>query len=471
MNLSPEARTTMKTLFVAYFYPPTESTGVPGSLRTVKFVRSLNKVESHVLTGIPQVDPERDALCHLKLPVNGEHIHRVAAWDIFKLLLRFRALFRRTKSKEAAGHSIPVFRTESSNSSTPKSRLQNLKDFIYDLCYFPDQAGPWILPAVVRGANMVRRHNIDTLFATGSPWSGLIVGYLISRLTNRPLVVDFRDPWVNNPFHHSKGRFLDTAAQKLEARIVRHAAAISLNTPPLLDEFVARYPEARDKFFVMPNGYDTADFANITPAQTKRDHSDLVLCHAGFLYGVRDPAVLLNAIRRANQLLTGDGVQRRLVFHQIGDVQLGYNLGERFGDLIESGALKIDASQPYKECLARLAAADIVVNIQPGTKTQVPSKLYDYLAIRRPILNITPADGALGQLVTTKALGDLFGFEEEDRLVEALIRIAREPTPDEFAGYPNAHEFNVATISETLYEKLKAVSAGTRLSRSKASNP
>lgn len=39
-----------RVLFIAYFYPPTESTGVPGSMRTVKFIRNLGNGERHVLT-------------------------------------------------------------------------------------------------------------------------------------------------------------------------------------------------------------------------------------------------------------------------------------------------------------------------------------------------------------------------------------------------------------------------------------
>jgi hypothetical protein len=88
-----------KVLFIAYFYPPSESKGVPGSMRTVKFIRNLENGECHVLTAPRGVTQEADALAHISLPVNGEKIHRVASWDIFRLLLLIRSGLRRLLGK------------------------------------------------------------------------------------------------------------------------------------------------------------------------------------------------------------------------------------------------------------------------------------------------------------------------------------------------------------------------------------
>src|SRR5690554_4217322 len=324
-----------KVLFIAYFFPPTVSTGVPGSQRTVKFLRNLSNGECHVLTVPANVSDQDNALRHLSLPVNGEIIHRVAPWDMFKALLslrkRVKGVFKQKASpvgtSETPVASQPaqsVFRSGSDTRDT-RSAFQKLKDFIYDLCYFPDQAGPWILPATRYGKKLVRKHNIDVIFATGSPWSGLITGYLISKATGKPLIVDFRDPWMDNPFHQSKGRLLDSWASKLERKVVKHASAVSLNTPPLRDAFIARYPDIEaERFFVMPNGFDLEDFPDLKPTANSTNLDTLTLCHAGFLYGVRDPSALLDAIEKANSQLTAQG--KKIRFRQIGDIQLSYDL-------------------------------------------------------------------------------------------------------------------------------------------------
>lgn len=451
--------TNKRLLFVAYFFPPTDSTGVPGCMRTLKFVRNMDIGEAHVLTVSNTLSVTDDALKHLSLPVNGEKIHRIKSLDIFRFLLilrrKLRSLVGIGDKGQAEKRVHSVLKTATNDGGQKgKGRLQKFKDFIYDACYFPDQAGPWIIPAAIRGTKIVRQHRIDAIFATGSPWSGLITGYLISRSTSRPLIVDFRDPWMNNPFHQSKGRLLDNWSARLERRVVRHASAVSLNTDPLRTEFIHRYPdEPENKFFVMPNGFDASEFQDVVADPRPTDQRSLLLCHAGFLYGVRDPSVLLEAIRAANRQLADSG--KRIVFRQIGDVNLGYDLKKRFADLLEDGSLILEPARPYKECLRALASADLVVNVQPGTRTQIPSKLYDYLAINKPIINITSPDGALGTLVIDKKLGDLVSFEEKKQLTELLKAYAHDENLSSFSGYENRDEFEISHIAQTLAQRLQ----------------
>lgn len=449
-------------LFIAYFFPPADSTEVPGAMRTLKFVRNLEGGALHVMTTPPRMPESASALAHVNLPVNGETIHRVKPWDIFKMLLSLRAGLKgflkrkgQTSTQQTAPASNP-FKTGSDSSQSP-SKAKQLKDFIYNLCYFPDQAGPWILPAYFYGKKLVRQQNIDAIFATGSPWSGLFAGYLISKATGKPLIVDFRDPWMNNPFHQSKGPLLDRWSVNMERTIVHHAAAISLNTEPLMEEFLERYPDLDEKrFFVMPNGYDTSDIADIAQTETNSNDDSITLCHAGFLYGVRDPAVLLDAIREVNA--EADETQRKLRFRQIGQMQLGYDVRERYADLLRDGSLMLDPPRPYQECLGELLAADWVVNVQPATRSQVPSKLYDYLALNKPILNITPKEGALGRIVSKYGLGLLFDFDELAPLKKALKEIAtvQKNTPA-FVGYPARASFDCQEITGTLARKIALV--------------
>ena len=263
---------------------------------------------------------------------------------------------------------------------------------------------------------------------------------------------------MNNPFHHSKGKLLDKWARYLEAKVVNHASLVSLNTEPLKDDFLYRFPRLPPgKFFVLPNGFDISDFTNIKDTPKNGEDTNLTFCHAGFLYGVRDPSVLLNAIQKANKTLKK--YNKKICFKQIGDIQLNYDIKERYQSMTENGALEIVTSKPYKECLTDLKNADWVVNIQPGTKTQIPSKLYDYLAISRPILNITDKEGALGKLVSKHKFGELFNFEEEEKLSKRLIEIALTHDRSEpFKPYAASSLFDCAIITKKLSDKLAKLS-------------
>ena len=269
----------VKALFVAYYYPPAAGPGLPGTMRSVKFIRNLDNAKIHVLSNVPaRYGPNIKLDLDMELPINCESIHRVPGIDFFRSALRFKArlasLIAKRSSSDAKTKTVFSSMSDSTNpisSQRPLSTFQKLKDFIYHLFYFPDQESPWILRAALWGRRIVVKEKLDVIFATGSPWSALAVGYLISILTGRPLVADFRDPWVNNPFHLSKGKLLDGFASLFERRIVQRAAVVSLNTDPLREDFIVRYPEVpANRFVVLPNGFDPQDFSWIANEPLRR---------------------------------------------------------------------------------------------------------------------------------------------------------------------------------------------------------
>ena len=111
--------------------------------------------------------------------------------DIFEWLIGLRNVSKKLLGKGGTNKAADtvddcqVFKSEESDTEVEQSKFQRLKDFIHNFFYFPDQGGPWIIPAYFFGKKLVRQRGIDIIFATGSPWSGLLVGYLISKATGK----------------------------------------------------------------------------------------------------------------------------------------------------------------------------------------------------------------------------------------------------------------------------------------------
>jgi len=455
-----------KCLFVSYFYPPAAGTGLPGAMRSVKFIRNLVNTEVCVLTVNPECY-DKSVMLDLEAPlsVNQEAVYRSGVCDVFGFLLSLRNRLKRFLGRgKVPGFENTIVFASSEDSSTAVGKpgvLQRFKDFLYNLFYFPDQASPWIPMALFRGIRIIWRHKVEVIFATGMPWSALMVGYLLSLLTGRPLVVDFRDPWINNPFHLSKGKFLDGLARWMERCIVMRSSVVSLNTAPLREEFLYRYPGvAAEKMVVLPNGYDEIDFGWLEDFSDRQNCPDeLVLCHAGFLYGLRDPAPILDAILLCRQRLAGSG--QRIRFVQIGRVDIGYDLAEKYG--LPDNILELRDEMSYRDCLRTLATADVLVNVQPGTRTQVPSKLYDYLGLNRPIINLTPRNGALGRIVEQYEFGDLFEPDQVEEIADRLMALLQKKSEGLLqADYPWRAKFEVNAITRQLAAHLSAAVAKAR---------
>ncbi len=456
----------IRPIFVAYYYPPAGGAGLPGSQRSVKFIRYFEMAESlHVLSINPAFYPDTIRLdFDLPLPINEEILIRTGSVDLFDraMVLRHRVknrlqggLGQGSTGKKQTSHTV----NQESDIKNRVSLGMKIKDFIHHAYYSPDMMAPWIPGAVKKGVDLVEKNRINIIFATGSPWSSLVAGRKIALKTGIPYIADFRDPWIGNPFFKSKGIFLDKRESKTEWSIVADAALVTVNTDPLRDEFLERYPWLNpEKIITLPNGFDPSDFDGLEDMDRGQpdviDSEKVIIAHAGFLYGKRDPGPLLSVIEELHK--KKPDIASRIVFQQIGDVSLNYDMASRFDFLVKKGNLVLFPQMPYKTCLNMLVRSDVLAVIQPGTRTQVPSKLYDYLCINKPIISITPHDGALGRMIRENRLGFLFDPQDKDAMavcLTELVEMKKNGLPI-IADYPHRDAFDVRHIVRLLENKM-----------------
>lgn len=453
-------------LLISYYYPPAGGVGLPGTQRAVKFVKYLESVNVSVLTLNPDSYPDFIAKdFHKPLPISREKIHTTQQTDIFKFVLGLRSRFRdkgqklRHPAPSAAQAPLPA--PVSFDAGKRRSLFQSLKDSFYDWCYFPDPASPWIFNAVARGMKIVKAEKTDVIFASGMPWSALIIAYLLHKFTGIPYICDFRDPWIGNPYHKSKGKIIDGFSGFLEARIVLNSTLLTANTEQLRLAFQQRYPSlGPDRIVVLSNGFDPEDFKLADLSAATPSHEALKVVHAGFLYGARSPSPLLKAMG----LLQEPGTAKETVsFIQIGSMEP--EIHAMLQPHLESGAAQNLGQVPYGECLSNLATADLLVIIQQGTDTQVPSKLYDYLCLNRPILTITSRNGALWTLVEQNNFGFIFEPHDVEGIAACLRACCLEKRREGrlTAEYPARQEFDVRGITAKLAGHLRSSCSGSKL--------
>ena len=402
---------------------------------------SLPFIQSSILNELAQ------QIILLYLLIRSRFIEQVDL-IFFKILIFFREILRRISIKKTQKNEIKVFKEVRDD----KKQYKNIKDFVSGILRYPDFANPWLVPAIFRGTRVVLNHNIDFIFATGMPWSSFIVGYFIKIFTRKKLIIDFRDPWVNNPYMNigKQEKYLD---KKWESIIVKKADLVIANTEPLKKEMRNRYKNIKDKFIVLPNGYDVDDFQSISKIGS--EGSKLVISHAGLLYPQRDPGALLKAIEKINN--TFSEYANTIQINQIGNIDLGYDLPEYCKNKKIDNYFNFITQLDHKLCLRHLSASDILLVIQPGTKTQVPSKLYEYIYLGKPIVAITQKDGALGQLITNYGFGDVFEPDEHHKIAEYIINMVKQKNETNLLNkneYKNKKFFDARYIASCLNKKL-----------------
>jgi glycosyltransferase involved in cell wall biosynthesis len=288
---------------------------------------------------------------------------------------------------------------KTANETCAFSCWRRIKDIVTDEIFsFPDRQVGWLPFVVRRGYNIIRRENIDVVFATGAPWTSLLAGRIISGFTDIPLVLDYRDPWIDNPFHRYKKSFtFRIFSQTIEKWIVDKASSVILNTDSLRNALIKRYGED-GKFQVLPNGYLKSDLRSNSREKSGKNENEFIFIHTGGLYGHRSIDNFLKAFRTClEQNVFADRVARLFLIGVGPESEKKCRL--ILGDQMFEKHCFLSARLDHDRCIKHMKVAHCLLLFQQGTTVQVPRKLFEYLALRKPIIAITPQDGDTARII------------------------------------------------------------------------
>jgi glycosyltransferase involved in cell wall biosynthesis len=395
---------------VAYLFPPVGGIGAAGSQRVLKFAKYLptynwNPVVLTVQEAYYESYLSLDQTLLEKIP-SGVTIIKTPVFRWFSRMLEFQKAAKTRLAGEHLAEAMTAAQTVEEHPSSNRSRFQQVKDAITDLFEIPDEEMGWIVPSLFAGFRVIKRDSLDAIYATGRPWTALVVGAILRQLTQKPLIADFRDPWITNPFRTQYSALKNRAEYWLEKYVVEKANLILANTTALKEEFIERFPhQPADKFVTLLNGYDSDDYHLSEAIPNGINQERLTITHTGFLYGKRDPKTFLEAVKFVVEKQLIDPRKLQVCF--VGSVELPYDLPAYLSSIGLNKVVVLHEHVPYRKSLEFLQQSDVLLLLQPGTTTQIPSKLFEYIGMRKPLLAISPHQGATCQLIREENLGHI----------------------------------------------------------------
>jgi len=373
-----------KLLMIAYYFPPINSSGV---YRTLGFIKYLPKKiwEISVLTvDIDATDTVDNDL--FKKIEDGVIVYRSKDIDYFFIWKKLKIL--RSARKESSSD-------EPDKSSDYTSRCwDNIKKQISGLLKTPDNQSGWLFPALFQCRVLPRP---DIIYSTAPPFTGLLIAAFLKKIWRIPLVIDFRDPWSDNPFNVKREGLVLWLNNLLERFTMVQADAIVSNTGPMAAHFYNKYPEINNKIYVINNGYDQEDYINVNPVRSV-DKNTLLMVHIGLLYEQRNPIPFLEAVKKLRAYLFFDN---QVVVQLIGMSETfgGQTLEELVRQLELTDIVDIVPPVSHQEALGRAKGADILLLFAQGTNMQIPAKLFEYLALGPPILAVCEEGSATQEML------------------------------------------------------------------------
>jgi glycosyltransferase involved in cell wall biosynthesis len=309
------------------------------------------------------------------------------------------------------------------------ARLQFLSMQWRDFTMVPDPYTPWISAAVEYGKEWCANWKPDIIYSSGPPHSSHIVAKRLKKKFNCLWIAELRDPWSENPYFHFSAP-VKWRNQRVERATLRSASALVTLTRFEQQTFKALYDKP---VIFVSNGFSNDIAEKIITTHSNRD--EIVITHAGALYnGRRDPRKLLDALR----LLGEDAKFFRLKL--IGEPTAAKLLLRDYADLAPQ--VDILPHMSHDAVLDVYGQSDILLLLRwddPRERGFVAGKLFEYIAMQRPILCLGSSLGEAADIIrdngfgfvaqsTEEAAFALRGFLETKRRVGSVPILPQAPT-------------------------------------------
>lgn len=262
----------------------------------------------------------------------------------------------------------------------------NLKsNIVQELACIPDAFVGWLLPAFLKGLDIIKKHNIDLIYVSSKPFSSALSGVLLKQVTNKPLVLDFRDP-VSFP----DILFLENWAGKMNSIIIRKMEHYALtNTDRLITTtrqtqgmYETLYPFLIGKTATIYNGY----FLPPDTKPAKQSFEIFTIVYLGnFYYNLIPCETFFQALRRIeDQQLIPKGKFR---FLYVGAVREKANWLEKVQEKFGLGQI-VQATGHVPKAEAQLILQKSALMLLRIVPPMISTKLFEAFRDGVPILAV-----------------------------------------------------------------------------------
>ncbi|HEX7978488.1 MAG TPA: hypothetical protein VF461_07800 [Gemmatimonadaceae bacterium] len=237
------------------------------------------------------------------------------------------------------------------------------------------------------------RHRI--VVSSGPPHYVHIAAARLARQRHIPHVIDLRDPWGREATPVGERWFPDQQLRRSERPTLERASLIITNTIAAQRVLQGRFPALRDRILCMPNGSDLDPIDASTLPQRAR----FCIAHCGSLYLDRDPRPFLRAAGRVRERLSLGPDDLRVVFMGAPTRVAGRSLDELAAEAGLAGVFEERPAGTRDEARQLLRESSMAVAFQGETRTQIPAKVFEYVAFPLWLLALVGAESATADVL------------------------------------------------------------------------
>ncbi len=382
-----------KVLIITYYWPPSGGGGVMRWLKMTKYLPGLDWKPLVYTPSNPDSSVNDESLLTEIHPAVEEI--KTPIWEPYNVYRKLTGARKTEKFK--AGY------ISEASSGSWKSKLSV---FIRGNFLIPDPRKFWIKPSVKFLSGYLKENPVDLIISTGPPHSMHLIALGLKKRFDIPWIADFRDPWTNIDFYEKLRltRWADRRHKMLERKVLQkadHVVTVSPSWQKDFEEISGR------KVSVVYNGYDPEDFQFEV---NERDEL-FTITHLGAFNKDRNPAGLWKAL---SELATeNDNFRKLLQIQLIGQTDESVIRDVQKNGLSEN--LKLVSYLPHSKGILALSKSQVLllpINDAKNAQGILPGKMFEYLAVKRPVLAIGPTSADFAKIIRETQSGVAHNFED-----------------------------------------------------------
>lgn len=387
-----------KVLIITYYWPPSGGPGVQRWLKFVKYLQDFN-ISPIIIT----VDPNNASYQIIDNTLENEIPKTVEVYKT-KTLEPFN-LYKKITHKNEIPYS--GFANESKPTIT-----QKISRFIRGNFFIPDARKGWNKFAFKKAVELILEHNIKTVITTSPPHSSQLVGLKIKNKLNVKWIADLRDPWTDIYYYkellHTKiAKNIDS---KLEKKVLEKADYLITVSDDIKRIFSDKIKlKNNNKIKVIPNGFDHSDFNKIVENEKK-----FTITYTGTISDIYD---ISSFIKVVSSIKFNDDIIIRFVG------SITQNIKNDLQNSNFSNNIEFIDFQPHNKSIEFLLKSNMLLLAIPKIKNNkgiLTGKLFEYLASKKPIINIGPIDGDAAKIIDECKAGNTFDYNDTENLLSFI---------------------------------------------------
>lgn len=390
-------------LVIAYYFPPLGGSGVQRVLKFVKY-----------------------------LPHFG--------WQPTVLTIGPTAYYAKDESllKEIESLKIKIIRTNSIDPNAvvhkkhdvvkmPKEGMRKILGFLSDMFFIPDNKIGWKRKAIRAASELLKKEKFDVVFATAPPVTDFLVGKELKKKFKIPLVVDYRDSWLNFPFKFFPTPLHRYIHYRLERSVLRASDMVITTSRRTKEEILLRHKFLTHKdIAIISHGFDPEDLQvpsdDVLPRIEK-----FRITYSGMFYAKITPVYFLQALNKV--LKEHTHLRGRIEACFVGLFRTEFiNYVNHLG---LQNSVNILGYLEHREAVKYLLASDVLwLMMQDDIMT--PGKLFEYIGTGKKIMGCVPK-GYMRSIIE-EANGQCVEPTNVSRIADMIVQLYQQYEKNQLHG-------------------------------------